>query len=878
MIWVVALAGILVGVFVTLLWMKTQLKEKRQVQHQKHQKALQQLEEDHRRRLQDATQSLKKEYDNRLAVATDELNQTHQEQIAAAIQASQHDANTRLQQTITDLKQSHAEELTSTIPSFKPGQTGEQAVQPEADSHASLEDEAPAMNSMFAAAAIATGLAIPTIEQPEEASVEMEFAPVADAWSDDDASDELVSEADEPAIAPMASEFDSLDINSTEDPAEVTYLLDPFANDAPADDLSADDLSADDLSADDLFTSDAPSLEDLFSSTLNSPESADLIEVPEAVANPFDLSDHAESPVADASEIAAYANPFDSSDLDIEAEIAEEVFELPEEIESPDLDSLFAGVSHVVEPEPVSSELVLDATEPADLFGDSPEEQPESMHSEIAQDVAPEASDILSFDDVDFSQELTLFSNPSDAESLLVEPAISDAPNDDLDFLSVESPASPEAELDWFAESVVTDAADEGFDALFVEPAVSNVDEAALDSLLAEPAISDVDEAALDSLLVEPAVTDADDAGLDLLFGESAVSDADDVELDSLFAESVASDADDAELISLFTDADMHSGEPADLDTILMSMSAADNPEAGSTFDNMLEIDEVTLESTNIVTEQNPSDLMTDAFEDLNLSWDEDSALDLNLSDTAIAAVEEPSDSDFSLSWDEDSALDLNLSDTAIAAVEEPLDLDFSLSWDEDSALESSLSEVAALDWETDEDIPAEPVASDDSTVYPGQSEPGEIDHTELTNQAALAAMILQEQSEEQPLDIIPTQVSNTIVSVPQLRQLADHADAQVRQDMAEQVLKMAEQRKLRAELKPVIPVLGRLTQDSMPQVRTQAVQALGQIQSFQVLPFLRRALRDTSPEVTQAAAIAIRQVKPVTRKAVKSAVKRAKR
>lgn len=113
-----------------------------------------------------------------------------------------------------------------------------------------------------------------------------------------------------------------------------------------------------------------------------------------------------------------------------------------------------------------------------------------------------------------------------------------------------------------------------------------------------------------------------------------------------------------------------------------------------------------------------------------------------------------------------------------------------------------------------------------------------------------------------------------SLPSVLELRQLADHTDPEVRQEVAQRLGAISHRRKLRAELKPMIPVLGRLSQDHSPQVRTQAVHALGRVQSMQVLPFLRRALQDRSPEVIQAAAIAIRQVKPVTTKAVKSAVK----
>lgn len=113
-----------------------------------------------------------------------------------------------------------------------------------------------------------------------------------------------------------------------------------------------------------------------------------------------------------------------------------------------------------------------------------------------------------------------------------------------------------------------------------------------------------------------------------------------------------------------------------------------------------------------------------------------------------------------------------------------------------------------------------------------------------------------------------------SLPSVLELRQLADHTDPDVRQEVAQRLGAISHRRKLRAELKPMIPVLGRLSQDHSPQVRTQAVHALGRVQSMQVLPFLRRALQDRSPEVIQAAAIAIRQVKPVTTKAVKSAVK----
>ncbi len=764
--WVIpAVAGMLAGAIMALLWMKRQLAEKRQYQHEKHQKALLQLEEDHQRRLQDTTQSLKRDYDSRVSTATEELSRGHQAQIAAAIEASQHDYQ-RLQQATENLKRSHQEELESTAQALKQehqsrlqdaqqdydlrlkniqaeyDRRGSEATQSAIGLVSAVEQPQAKDNSrgseVLQAAVGLTGLAgltglVTAVQQPDVSDAEVSDAEVSDASEGQQSVGGLLETEVSPHSDLFTESTDGLQapvLEQSELPLEVFTSVseDPLIFDEP---LAFDEFSA--------FDGLEMSIEPTF--LLEKPIVA---EIEDSTVNFFEASDRAESDISE--EVSSAINPFEISDpLELEAD-------------SFDFDADFNNAFN----------LEVDADKPplADI------------------------SDLI--DDISSSQEM---SEMSDMFSLTEVSGVSDM----SDMFSLTD--MPE----------ISDMSDmSSFEAMFASVSTGEV------------AIGEEDSFDL--------------MGMDDLFQPEA------------FIEGLT----------------LAEGDLLNLSDLSIS-------------------DEIAPE---VADEQSSSEISDFSFEAV------DKAQPFSVSDLAEEAS-------FGLSFDTTDLDPMNLS------FEESAE---SISWDLDE--EPVFAEMSALPEMTIEDSPA--VADDGglddldslfgaaataagvsavvglvSSESQEESRPLVFNEPEL--EPASDSEVAQFSWEESLMDEIPMdessakllrslQIGNNIVSLPQLRQLADHADAQVRQEVAEHLIKLTEQRKLRTELKPVIPVLGRLSQDAISQVRTQAVQALGQIQSFQVLPFLRRALKDASPEVTQAAAIAIRQVKPVTSKAVKSAVKRTKR
>ncbi|MEC4806783.1 MAG: HEAT repeat domain-containing protein [Jaaginema sp. PMC 1079.18] len=72
----------------------------------------------------------------------------------------------------------------------------------------------------------------------------------------------------------------------------------------------------------------------------------------------------------------------------------------------------------------------------------------------------------------------------------------------------------------------------------------------------------------------------------------------------------------------------------------------------------------------------------------------------------------------------------------------------------------------------------------------------------------------------------------------------------------------IASNQTVRSEILNIIPILGKLSQDSDSQVRQVAVQSLGQIKSPQVIPYIQAALRDSDSEVVLTASKTMNDLK----------------
>jgi HEAT repeat protein len=103
---------------------------------------------------------------------------------------------------------------------------------------------------------------------------------------------------------------------------------------------------------------------------------------------------------------------------------------------------------------------------------------------------------------------------------------------------------------------------------------------------------------------------------------------------------------------------------------------------------------------------------------------------------------------------------------------------------------------------------------------------------------------------------------ANRPLAIPQLIQYAAHPDSKIRQLGASALGNIVGGKAIRAEMKPAISCLGKLTQDVDPSVRQAAVAALAKVKSAQVIPFLKRCLRDADSNVVKTASAAISQFK----------------
>ncbi|MBD2329986.1 HEAT repeat domain-containing protein [Alkalinema sp. FACHB-956] len=103
---------------------------------------------------------------------------------------------------------------------------------------------------------------------------------------------------------------------------------------------------------------------------------------------------------------------------------------------------------------------------------------------------------------------------------------------------------------------------------------------------------------------------------------------------------------------------------------------------------------------------------------------------------------------------------------------------------------------------------------------------------------------------------------SRLLSNVPKVLTYATHNDPLIRSYVALALGQIAAPHTVKAEIEKVIPVLGKLSQDSNGDVRAIAMKALSSIQSPDVLPFLEKGLLSASGPVKQAANTAIQKLK----------------
>jgi HEAT repeats len=116
----------------------------------------------------------------------------------------------------------------------------------------------------------------------------------------------------------------------------------------------------------------------------------------------------------------------------------------------------------------------------------------------------------------------------------------------------------------------------------------------------------------------------------------------------------------------------------------------------------------------------------------------------------------------------------------------------------------------------------------------------------------------LQDLSQE----ILTMGQSQQLRYVPKLAQYATHSDPMIRRYVANALGQIAAPHTVTAEIETVIPVLGKLSQDSSLEVRQMALRALSGIQSPLVLPYLEKGLLSASGSVQQMANAAIQKLK----------------
>lgn len=118
------------------------------------------------------------------------------------------------------------------------------------------------------------------------------------------------------------------------------------------------------------------------------------------------------------------------------------------------------------------------------------------------------------------------------------------------------------------------------------------------------------------------------------------------------------------------------------------------------------------------------------------------------------------------------------------------------------------------------------------------------------------------EASENLTQEILAWGQSQDLKYIPKLVAYTTHPDSIIRANVASALGQIAAHQPTRGEVERLIPILGKLSQDSNIQVKQFAVQALGSIRSQKVLPYLQQALLSPSGSVMKAAHDALQNLK----------------
>jgi hypothetical protein len=178
------------------------------------------------------------------------------------------------------------------------------------------------------------------------------------------------------------------------------------------------------------------------------------------------------------------------------------------------------------------------------------------------------------------------------------------------------------------------------------------------------------------------------------------------------------------------------------------------------------------------------------------------------------------------------------------------------------------LEEVPSEETEPD----AEPVIADqlslELTEEPDTEEPDFVEPRAMIAEIAIAPTIQDpkrgnsDDLDELSQTILTWGKTKELKQVCKLNQYATHRDPVIRTHAVAALQEIAARHPLTREVESMIPVLGKLTQDSSLAVRQLAVKALGEIRSEAVLPYLEQALLSPSSGVKKTAQSAIEKLK----------------
>jgi hypothetical protein len=97
--------------------------------------------------------------------------------------------------------------------------------------------------------------------------------------------------------------------------------------------------------------------------------------------------------------------------------------------------------------------------------------------------------------------------------------------------------------------------------------------------------------------------------------------------------------------------------------------------------------------------------------------------------------------------------------------------------------------------------------------------------------------------------------------SIAYLKRFSNHAESTIRAAVATALGNIAADKPGKS-MEGIIPVLGKLSQDTKPEVRLAAVEALGNIQSPKVLSWLQQAQRTSTGELAKTATASLQRLK----------------